>query len=235
LNVRAVAVWILAAGGMLAYNWWILLPLKPSLLRSPNELLSNLEVTGQPFAALMQRADVAAGVLLIVAFLLAGNRAVPGGQREWLGMMAFGGAGMFGGVFPEVCADGINAVCRRGELTFHLPYEQYLHVVSGIVEFAGITVALFFAFRRTRDETTRVARTYRFLGRAAWVAYPLLGVAYLSNRLGSVIEALFFIGFTVVIITQLLERTGANRGGDAAAPAAAPIAYRRKWSSSSLR
>ena len=41
-----------AIGGLLAYNWWVLVPFKPGLLRSPDEFFSNLEVTGQPYATL---------------------------------------------------------------------------------------------------------------------------------------------------------------------------------------
>jgi hypothetical protein len=42
---------------------------------------------------------------------------------------------------------------------------------------------------------------------AAVVAYPLLGAAYLLNVLGGVMEAVFFAGFTIIVLTQLRERT----------------------------
>jgi uncharacterized membrane protein len=70
------------------------------------------------------------------------------------------------------------------EWSFRLPLQQYLHIVAGILEFGGITVALLFAFRRTRNQKTRSADVYRHLARAAFVAYPILGLAYLLNRLG---------------------------------------------------
>jgi hypothetical protein len=41
----------------------------------------------------------------------------------------------------------------------------------------------------------------------AVIAYPLLGLAYLVSRLGGVIEGVFFIGFTVMVVVQLAERT----------------------------
>jgi hypothetical protein len=93
------------------------------------------------------------------------------------------------------------------EWSFRLPLQQYLHIVAGILEFGGITVALLFAFRRTRDQKTRGASVYRYLARAAFVAYPTLGLAYLLNRLGGVVEPAFFVGFTVMVLTQLFERT----------------------------
>jgi len=211
LSARSVAAWILGITGLLSYNWWVFLPLRPGLLRSPRELLSDLEVTGQPFAPAMHHLDILAGLLLMAAFLLAGSRSVARGGREWMAMMIFAASGTLGGVFPEACADGINAVCRAEEFKFQLSVDQYLHVAAGIVEFASITLALLFAFRRTRGETTRAASTYRHLARSAWVAYPFLGAAYLLNRLGVVMEILFFIGFTVMVLTQLLERTRCYR------------------------
>jgi hypothetical protein len=210
-RARRTAAWAFGLAGLLAYNWWVLVPLKPGLLASPNELFSDLEVTGQPFATAMQHADLVSGLLLAAAFLAAGSASVRGGRREWLAMMVFAAAGALGGVFPEMCADGVSAVCRSRELRFQLPAEQYLHIVAGILEFGAITAALLYARHRTRGDKTRYARVYRDLGRTALVAYPMLGLAYLLNRLGSVMEVVFFVGFTVIVVTQLHERTDALR------------------------
>jgi hypothetical protein len=159
----------------------------------------------------MQHADLLSGLLLSAAFLAAGRTSVRGGRLEWSAMMVFSVAGALGGVFPEICSDGVNAVCRNRELRFQLPVQQYVHIAAGVLEFGGITLALVYAWRRTRDEKTRNARIYRELGRAALAAYPVLGLAYLLNRLGSVVEAIFFVGFTVIVLTQLDERAGALR------------------------
>lgn len=207
LLIRPVVAWAFGLLGLLSYNWWVLVPLRPGLIRSPNELFSDLEVTGQPFATAMQHADLLSGLLVMGAFLAAGGRSIPGGRRDWWAMMVFAGAGSLGGVFPQVCADGINAVCRNMEWSFRLPLQQYLHIVAGILEFGGITVALLFAFRRTRSQKTRIANVYRYLARAAFVVFPILGLAYLLNRLGGFVEPAFFLGFTVMVLTQLEERT----------------------------
>ena len=108
-----ILAWILGIAGLVAYNWWLLVPLKPGLMTSPDELFSNLEVSGQPYAAAMQHADLAAGLLLLAAFWAAGHGTSRAGRREWLSMLGFAAAGALGGLFPEVCADGVNAVCRR--------------------------------------------------------------------------------------------------------------------------
>ena len=204
---RRVVARIFGIAGLLAYNWWVLVPFKPGLMRSPSELFSNLEVTGQPFATAMQDADLLSGLLLLGAFLAAGSRSIPGGRREWLAMMVFAAAGALGGLCPEVCADEISASCRTMEWSFQLPLQQYVHIVAGILEFGGITAAVLFAFERTRGKQGPAARVYRGMAAAAVAAYPLLGAAYLLNSLGGVMEAVFLTGFTVIVLTQLSERT----------------------------
>jgi hypothetical protein len=210
-RIRPVAAWTCGMAGLASYNWWVLVPLRPGLMRSPNELFSDLEVTGQPFATSMQHADLVAGLLLMVGFLAAGSQSIRGGRSDWAAMMVFAASGTLGGVFPEVCADGISTTCRSMEWHFQLPAHQYLHIVAGILEFGAITVALLIAFRRTRHEQSRSASAYRYVARAALIAYPVLGLAYLTNRLGSIPEAAFFVGFTVVVINELAERTHALR------------------------
>lgn len=202
---------ILGIAGLLAYNWWLLVPLRPGLMTSPDELFSNLEVTGQPYAALMQGADLAAGLLLLAAFTLTGPGRGRHGRGEWLAMLGFAAAGALGGLSPEVCADGISATCRRLEYHFRLPAAQYIHMAAGIAEFAAITIAILSAAARTRSTQGRFARVYRMLATGALLAYPLLGAAYLTDRLGGIMEAVFFAGFTVMAGTQLAERTSALR------------------------
>lgn len=229
--VRAVGAGILGFAGLVAYNWWLLVPLRPGLMTSPDELFSNLEVAGQPYAAVMQHADLAAGLLMLAAFALTGPDSWRRGRREWLAMLGFAAAGVLGGLYPEVCADGISAACRRLEYRFQLPAAQYVHMAAGIVEFAAITVAAFCAAARTRRTDSRVAHVYRLLARASFIAYPLLGASYLTDRLGGIMEAVFFAGFTVMAATQLIERTCALRSPreaeddlpDSAGPGPEPI------------
>jgi len=208
---RAAGAAILGTAGLVVYNWWLLVPFRPGLMTSPSELFSNLEVTGQPYAALMQRADLASGLLLLAAFGLSGPGRGRPGRREWLSMLGFAAAGALGGLFPEVCADGINAVCRRLEYHFQLPAAQYAHMAAGIGEFAAVTIGLLCAAARTKGSRSGFARLYRGLVRGAVIAYPLLGAAYITDRLGGIMEAVFFAGFTAMVGTQLAERTSALR------------------------
>ena len=100
-----------------------------------------------------------------------------------------------------------SATCRRLEWSFQLPFHHYVHIIVGIFEFAGITLALVYAYRRTRLDHSHCARIYRVLTKGAFIAYPLLAFAYLTNVLGSVIEGVFFVGFTMVVLTELFERS----------------------------
>lgn len=199
----------LGACGVLAYNWWLLVPLRPGLMSSPNELFSNLEITGRPFATLMQRADLLSGLAMLAAFAIAGSR--HDSRSDWLCMIIFSLAGIGGGLFPETCADGISRSCRALEVGLRLPAAQYVHIAAGVVEFGGITAALAFAVYRTWRQRTAIARTYRRLAVAAVACYPLLGAAYLTNRLGAIVEGLFFVGFSVMVVAELIERTRSSR------------------------
>lgn len=217
---RRMLAWTFGTAGLIAYNWWLLVPVKAGLMTSPNELFSNLEVSGQPYAAAMQRADLVSGLLLLAAFWAAGRGPTRAERREWLAMCGFAAAGAAGGLFPEVCADAVNAVCRRMEYRFELPASQYIHMVAGIVEFAAITLALLWAVRRTRQQSTRAAAVYRALAIGALIGYPLLGAAYLLDRLGGLMEVAFFLGFTAMVITHIADRLAAAR---TAAADSAPI------------
>ena len=201
---------VLIVVGLLLYNWWILVPLKPGLMHSPNELFSDLEVTGQPFAAAMQYADLMSGVLVLAALLLIGCQKKRPEFREWVAMIVFAGAVIIGGIFEESCPDGISAACRSLEWSFQLPLHHYLHIIAGIFEFGGITFALAFAYRRTRGLKTFRAKIYRRLGRGAFAAYPILGLAYIVNILGSLIEAVFFTSFAIIVMAQLFDLIAAK-------------------------
>lgn len=195
-------------GGVVAYNWWVAVPFVPGLMASRNEFFSDLEVPGLRDANLMQRADLVAGVLLLLAMLVRGASGRNGARREWKWLVAFAAAGAIGGRFPYVCSEGLSATCRNLEWHGQLPLHHYIHVASGIAEFLFLTVAVVVAVRRTRDETTREARAYRVILKVLIVGYPLLGFVYLSDRWGAFIEPIFFVSFSAMFIVSLFEPVG---------------------------
>jgi hypothetical protein len=205
-----------AAGlaGLAAYNWWVVVPFVPGLMSSPNGFFSDLEATGMRDATVMQHWDLAAGVLLVAAFLVRGPLGRRGTRPEWKWMAAFAAAGAIGGKYSYACSEGLSASCRRLEWHLQLPLHHYIHVVSGMAEFAFLTTAVVVAVRRTRGETTREARTFRILLKGLVVGYPLLGLVYLTDRLGAFVEPVFFIIFSAMVVVELFEPAGSRRLSD---------------------
>ncbi len=75
---RLRAAKVLGVFGLVAYNWWVVVPFVPGVMPSVNGFFSDLEATGRPHAALMSDADLAAGILLLAALLLRGSTARQG-------------------------------------------------------------------------------------------------------------------------------------------------------------
>jgi hypothetical protein len=209
VRYREVSAWTLGIFSLLFYNWWVLVPFKPGLMTSFNELFSDLEIDGRPYSVAMQHADLASGLLLLIALLIIGSRKLIKNFKEWLALVFFAVGGAIGGIFSESCSDTTSAVCRHLEVRFQLPAHHYLHIASGIVEFGSITIALYLARKRTRNQKTQASRAYNILAKSALIGYPLLILAYLTNIFGGFIEMFFFLAFTMIVIVQLWERTSA--------------------------
>jgi hypothetical protein len=94
------------------------------------------------------------------------------------------------------------------ERHLELPLHHYVHMLAGIGEFVTITIALWVAHRRTRHDHTRQSALLRFLVAVLVVAYPLLGIAYFGDRWGTIVEPMFFVVFTVLIVYTLFEPVG---------------------------
>jgi len=119
-------------------------------------------------------------------------------------LLGFAAACLVGGLFPYVCSEGTSAACRTAAWHFQLPFRHYLHVVAGVTEFVLITLAVLVAWRRRAELPTLIARTARVVGAVLLVAYPLLALAYVTDRLGALVEPAFFLCWTAMIVTQLL-------------------------------
>jgi hypothetical protein len=207
-SATVTAAKVLAVTGVAAYNWWVVVPFVPGLMPSVNGFFSDLEATGRPHAALMSDADLAAGILMVAALLLRGPRAGQAVRREWKWMVAFALAGAVGGRYPYACAEGLSATCRRLEFHLQLPVHHYVHVASGIAEFAALTVAAVIAMGRTRGQSTTEARVYEAVVKVLAIGYPLLGLVYLTDRLGTLVEPVFFVAFSVMVLTVIFEPVG---------------------------
>jgi len=200
--------------GVALYNWWAAVAVgvlgHGALSRNPNSLFSDLEATGQPDAGLLRSLDVAAGTLILVAFVLLGR---PHGRRarEWVLLVVFSVAVVVGGLFPYACTEGINASCRAAEWHFRLPWQHYVHVGAGIVEFGSVTAAAWLARSRTRGQPVAAAGVVGGVCVVLAVAYPVLGVSYLADRLGVFVEPLFFVSFSTMVVVELFAREPATQ------------------------
>lgn len=191
--------------GIVLYNWWVWVVVATNLLTSTNAFFSDLETTGRPDATLFQHFDLTAGIVLFVAFVVRGPWGPEGKRAEWRWLLLFAVAGCVGGHFAYACPEGLSSACRSAEWHLRLPLHHYLHVFSGIIEFAAMSTAVYLAWKRTLEHRDWVARTIKAIAAAGLIAYPLLGVAYLTDRFGSFIEPIFFVCFSVMVAIELLE------------------------------
>ncbi len=221
----AVAVGVV---GIAIYNWWVPVAFDRHLMTSPDELFSDLEATGRPDATLLQHLDLAAGIVLLAALLLRGATGRTGRRAEWPWLLAFAVAGAVGGQFSYACPEGLSASCRAAEWRLALPHHHYVHVAAGIAEFAFGTVAVYVAWQRTRAKESPVTRAVRWTGRTLVVAYPILGVAYLTDRFGAFVEPIFFTCFSVMVLTELLESARVGHVPHRATPMASLTLQSRK-------
>jgi hypothetical protein len=204
-SLRLFVAQFLGLAGIVLYNWWVYVIVATNLLISTDEFFSDLEATGRPDATLFQHFDLAAGVVMFVAFLVRGPWGPNGKRKEWRWLLLFALAGAFGGHFGYACPEGLSAACRSAEWHLKLPLHHYLHVISGVIEFAAMTTAVYIAWKRTRDESGWVAKAVTATGVTMLVGYPLLAVAYLTDRFGAFVEPIFFICFSVMVAIELLE------------------------------
>ena len=191
--------------GIGLYNWWVWIVVATNLLTNTDAFFSDLEATGRPDAELFQHLDLAAGLVTLAALLVRGARGTDGKRREWRWLVLFAVAGAIGGHFDYACPEGLSGACRSAEWHLRLPLHHYLHVFSGIIEFAAITFAIYVAWQRTREQRSWVARGVKGVMVALLIGYPLLAVAYLSDRFGSFIEPIFFVSFSIMVAIELFE------------------------------
>ena len=213
-SARLTAAKVLGVAGVVAYNWWVVVPFVPGLMPSVNGFFSDLEATGRPHADLMSDADFAAGVLMVAALCCGAHWPGTGPARSGSGWWRSPSPGPSGGAIPYACSEGLSAACRSMEWHLQLPVHHYVHVVSGIAEFATLTAAASLPCAGPRTGTARSRRSMRRLLEVPAVGYPLLGLVYLTDRLGTLVEPIFFVAFSVMVLAEVFEPTGHGTGPD---------------------
>ncbi len=200
---RLLAARVTGIAGLGAYNWWIAAPFVPGMLRSPDGFFSDLSADGQPHAAMLHRVDTIAGLLLLAALLLRGPHDGLAHRPEWPWLVTFAVVAALGGMFPYACSPGYDAACRRLQWGLALPLHHYLHMLSGITEFFTATMAIVLARLADPEGRTLPGRIGHALVPVLLIAYPLLGFAYFRDRIGGLIEPLFFLMFSAILAAEL--------------------------------
>lgn len=217
---RFIAARLIGAVGLGAYNWWIVAPFVPNMVRSSDGFFSDLAAQGQPHAAVLQRVDTAAGLLLAVALLLRGRSDGSTRRPEWAWLLAFAAVAAIGGMFPYACTAGYDAACRRLQYDLALPVHHYIHMASGVLEFVLGTMAVWVARHGDPDGTTPSGRLGHLLLPALILAYPFLMYAYVRDSGGTLVEPVFFLIFSALVAAELSgpgERGTEVANGDATA------------------
>jgi len=71
-SLRLFVAQFLGLVGIVLYNWWVWVVVASNLLNSTDEFFSDLEANGRPDATIFQHFDLAAGIVMFVAFLIRG-------------------------------------------------------------------------------------------------------------------------------------------------------------------
>lgn len=200
---RLAVAWLAGLAGLGAYNWWVSVPFVHGTVVSPHGFFSDLSADGQPHAMLLQRLDLAGGLLLLTALVLRGRPQAPAEHRIWPWLVAFAAAAAVGGVYPYACATAIDPACRHLERTFQLPLHHYVHMASGVTEFFTATMAIALARITDPDRQSLAGRVGHTLVPALLIGYPVLGIAYLADRWGALAEPTFFFMFSAIVAIEI--------------------------------
>ena len=119
--------------------------------------------------------------------------------------MLFAVAGAVGGHFAYACPEGLSAACRSAEWHLRLPLHHYLHVDLGHHRVRRDDDRRLSRLEANARDTGWVARGVKAIALAMLIGYPLLGVAYLTDRFGAFVEPIFFVCFSVMVAIELLE------------------------------
>ncbi|HET9657239.1 MAG TPA: DUF998 domain-containing protein [Kineosporiaceae bacterium] len=199
---RVAAARVLGCAGLACYNWWLGAALRGTPGSSGSGLFSDLEAVGSPEAALFDRLDVAAGLLLLAALLLLDPPPRTGLRAARQLLVVFAVAAAVGGWSPLQCPEGLSAACRAAEWQLRLGWGHYAHIAAGITEFLAGTAAAVVLWRRDRSPPVLPIRCAVV---ALALGYPLLGVTYLTDRLGAFVEPVFFLSFTATVAVVLFR------------------------------
>ena len=152
------------------------------------------------------------GSCWLLALLLRGptpkGRSVASGSGWWRSRRP----GRTGGRYTYACAEGLSAACRSMEWHLRLPVHHYVHVVSGIAEFATLTVAAA-AGCPSHPGPGDHAGTALFgvSGPPCWSATPSSGSSIWATGSAHWWSHISSSLFSLMVLTEVFEPIGARR------------------------
>ena len=199
---RLLAARVVGAAGLLVYNWWIPAIVVRRGFPKADAFFSDLSANSEPHAKALQRLDLLAAALILLALLLRGPLGRSGRRKEWPVLVAFAVASGVGGLFPFQCASTGNAVCRQLESQLQLPLHHYLHILAAVAEFGFATAAILLA-RASADIRTPEGRMVRRIFVTVALCYPMLAASFFTRRWGAFIEPVYFVSFSLIVAAEL--------------------------------
>ncbi|MFI0187664.1 DUF998 domain-containing protein [Streptomyces sp. NPDC017082] len=165
--------------GALAYSSFVLEAFLHTGLSPLHSYVSELSVTGRPYAFLFRAGDITAGCgLLALAMALA--RRLPATRRRTSGCVALAvtaAASIGDGVWPMPCAPSLDPVCRATDSADLDQQLGQIHTLSSLAEFAGAILAMLLLSKVLQCTGHRSPARWSFSAGVATAALGALEIA----------------------------------------------------------
>ncbi len=185
----------IACLGIISYSTWVLNPILNPGLSQAYSYVSELSVSGQPYAIFFQASNLVGSLLLLMGFglLLLNARTQPEQRIQFfyriLVIIAF--TGSVNAVFPMDCAPSLSRACLIAQEKFLFNPSQWVHLATALVMFCGLLFVQFYS-------------TFYLLKTGKSHAISLVNLA-VQGMLNGVIVVICLAGFPYVGIFQRLS------------------------------
>lgn len=135
---------VLTCFGILIYSAWLLGSVLNPHLSQSQSYVSELSVSGQPYASYFQAANLVGSVFMFTGFLLFLRKSsrFTTKSRLFLKLLTVISAiGIINALFPMNCAPSQSHECLLAQERFEFSLSQWIHVLSAITMFSGLIVA----------------------------------------------------------------------------------------------
>ena len=182
--------WVAVAGALVSavlYSNWLLQVVFTGMLPDPDEFISELAASDQPYFEWFRWGDRATALVVIIA-AVAALVSVRGGRWHKVGWWAAGafavGTALDSTVWTMVCAPHEDAACAAREAVGAVPLAHQLHLLSSTIAVVSAilsSIAFVVADRRDRNRS-RVRHFGRFALAAVIGTNIWIGIAFAMDQ-----------------------------------------------------